>query len=175
MPAVDTPAEPAEMIVEEHKPAHDAVRSSLPVKPPGPHWPQIRPLDEAARLNQERQGRVDKLVLARSEPRRERNRGHFAFVATKPCLICARNRSDAHHLKFAQPTALRRKVSDEFIVPLCSVHHRELYRHGDERVCWEVNRIDALKIAEELWNASRAPRSIAEPMNPKQEERSHSE
>ena len=113
-------------------------------------------------MSQERRDRVDKSVLALSEPRRERNLGHLAFVATKPCLICGRNRAHAHHLKFAQPTALGRKVSDEFTVPLCSVHHRELHTHGDERVWWAAHRIEPLKIAEELWLSRRAPRLPAE-------------
>ena len=55
-----------------------------------------------------------------------------------------------------QPTALGRKVSDEFTVPLCSTHHRELHQHGDERVWWAAHRIDALKVAEELWQSRRA-------------------
>ena len=66
---------------------------SLPVTLPGPDWPQIRPLDEAARLNDDRKARIDKSTLALSEPRRERNSGHLAFVASKPCLICGRNRA----------------------------------------------------------------------------------
>jgi hypothetical protein len=60
----------------------------------------------------------------------------------------------AHHLKFAQPTALGRKVSDEFTVPLCSTHHRELHQQGDERVWWAAHKIDALSVAEELWKTS---------------------
>ncbi|MEI8180923.1 DUF968 domain-containing protein [Aestuariivirga sp.] len=107
-------------------------------------------------MNADRQERVDKSALALSEPRRIRNSGHLAFVASKPCLICGRNRAHAHHLKFAQPTALGRKVSDEFTVPLCSTHHRELHQHGDERVWWAAHRIDALKVAEELWQSRRA-------------------
>ena len=35
---------------------------------------------------------------------------------------------ETHHLRFAQLRALGRKVSDEFTVPLCRVHHRELHR-----------------------------------------------
>ena len=38
----------------------------------------------------------------------------------------------AHHLRFAQPKALGRKVSDEFTVPLCNLHHRELHTWGNE-------------------------------------------
>jgi DNA recombination protein Rad52 len=127
---------------------------TVPVALPHPNWPHFNPLDEAERMNADRQERVDKSALALSEPRRIRNSGHLAFVASKPCLICGRNRAHAHHLKFAQPTALGRKVSDEFTVPLCSTHHRELHQHGDERVWWTAQRIDALRVAAELWSAT---------------------
>ena len=133
----------------------------VPVTLPGPDWPHIRPLDEAERLNGEHRERIDKSLLALSEPRRERNLGHLAFVASRPCLICGRNRAHAHHLKFAQPTALGRKVSDEFTVPLCSIHHRELHRHGDERVWWSAHGIDALRVAEELWEVRRGGATVA--------------
>ncbi len=123
----------------------------VPVALPHPNWPHFNPLEEAERMNVDRQERVDKSALALSEPRRIRNSGHLALVASKPCLICGRNRAHAHHLKFAQPTALGRKVSDEFTVPLCSTHHRELHQHGDERVWWAAQGIDALKVAAQLW------------------------
>ena len=48
-------------------------------------------------------------------------------------LVCQRSPCDAHHLKFAEPRALGRKVSDEFTVPLCREHHHELHRNGNER------------------------------------------
>jgi hypothetical protein len=51
-------------------------------------------------------------------------------------MICQRKPCDAHHLKFAQPRALGRKVSDEFTVPLCRDHHNELHRHGNETAWW---------------------------------------
>lgn len=136
-------------------PTGEAAKASLPVTLPGPDWPQISPLDEAQRMNEVRRERIDKSELAFSEPRRIRNSGHLAFVASKPCLICGRNRAHAHHLKFAQPTALGRKVSDEFTVPLCSVHHRELHQHGDERVWWAAHKIDPLAAAGELWEHNR--------------------
>ena len=125
----------------------------VPVALPHPNWPHFNPLDEAERMNADRQERVDKSALALSEPRRIRNSGHLAYVASKPCLICGQNRAHAHHLKFAQPTALGRKVSDEFTVPLCSTHHRELHTHGDERVWWAAKGIDPLGVAEELWRS----------------------
>jgi hypothetical protein len=42
-------------------------------------------------------------------------------LSAQPCLVCQQTPCDAHHLKFAQPRALGRKVSDEFTVPLCPV------------------------------------------------------
>ena len=75
---------------------------------------------------------IDKSRLARPEPRRFRDKDHVKFVAKQPCLICGRRPSDPHHLRFAQHRALGRKVSDEFTVPLCRGHHREVHRCGDE-------------------------------------------
>ena len=49
---------------------------------------------------------------------------------------------------FGQPRALGRRVSDEFIVPLCRVHHRELHRRGDEKKWWQATSIDPLEVAQ---------------------------
>ena len=94
---------------------------------------------------------VDKSVLSHPEPRRIRDRDHVRFVAQQACLICGRKPSDAHHLRFAQSRALGRKVSDEFTVPLCRGHHRELHRHGDEAKWWSKTGIDPTISARELW------------------------
>jgi hypothetical protein len=75
---------------------------------------------------------VDKSVLLRPEPRRIRDREHVRFVSQQSCLVCGRRPCDAHHLRFVQNRALGRKFSDEFTVPLCRGHHREVHRHGDE-------------------------------------------
>jgi hypothetical protein len=85
---------------------------------------------------------------------RHRNKAHLAFVAAQPCLICRRSPCDAHHLKFAQPNSLGRKVSDQFTVPLCRDHHSELHRHGNERAWWANLQIDAIQQAEDLWRAT---------------------
>ncbi len=68
-------------------------------------------------------------------------------------VVCQQSPCDAHHLKFAQPKALGRKVSDEFTVPLCSAHHQELYRHGNERAWWVNLQIEPLQAAHDLWSA----------------------
>ena len=94
---------------------------------------------------------IDKSVLALPEPRRIRDRDHVRFVAKQPCLICGRVPSDAHHLRHAQSRALGRKVSDEFTVPLCRGHHREVHRCGDEAVWWKATNVDPTVAAGVLW------------------------
>ena len=94
---------------------------------------------------------VDKAALALSEPRRIRDREHLRSVALKACLVCGRQPSDPHHLRFAQGRCMGQKVSDEFTVPLCRGHHREVHRSGDELAWWKRAGIDPLTIAEGLW------------------------
>jgi hypothetical protein len=94
---------------------------------------------------------VDKSGLARPTPRRVRDREHVKSVAKQACLVCGRRPADAHHLRFAQPQALGRKVSDEFTVPLCRGHHREVHRCGHEATWWENVGIDPTVSARALW------------------------
>ena len=77
-------------------------------------------------------------LSSQGRPARRRNKAHLVFVAAQPCVVCQRSPCDAHHLKFAQPKTLGRKVSDEFTVPMCREHHHELHRHGNE-VAWWTN------------------------------------
>ena len=81
--------------------------------------------------------RIDKSVLTIGEPKRFRSKEHLRFVARQPCLICGRAPSHAHHVRYAQPRGLGLKVSDEFTVPLCAIHHGENHSTGDERCWWE--------------------------------------
>jgi ERF superfamily len=92
--------------------------------------------------------------LAFGKTRRKRDKDHRAFVASKACLVCGRQPADAHHLRFAQAAALGRKVSDEFTVPLCRIHHRELHLRADEVAWWAQHPIDPLRVARELWERS---------------------
>ena len=94
-------------------------------------------------------------VIAVIKTVRHRNKEHLRFVGAQPCLICARQPSDAHHLRFAQPRALGRKVSDEFAVPLCRVHHREVHRSGSELQWWSDRKLTPLAIAAELWRRTQ--------------------
>jgi hypothetical protein len=103
-----------------------------------------------------RQGRprataVDKSILVLPIHRRIRDREHVKSVAKQACLLCGRRPADAHHLRFAQSPALGRKVSDEFTVPLCRGHHRELHRCGDEATWWSKAGVDPIITARLLW------------------------
>jgi len=70
-------------------------------------------------------------------------------------LLCGRTPSDPHHLRFAQPRALGRKTSDEFVVPLCRAHHNQNHQVGDEVSWWNRNGIDPVPVANRLWEISR--------------------
>src|SRR5947207_4931331 len=94
---------------------------------------------------------IDKSVLAFPEARRIRDRDHMRHVIRQPCLVCGRQPSDPHHLRFAQSRALARKVSDEFTVPLCRAHHREIHRCGNEELWWGQAGIDPVPAARALW------------------------
>ena len=92
-------------------------------------------------------------------------RGSCPNNSDTQCAVCARHRplthdrcgrwpSDAHHLKFAQPHALGMKVSDEFTVPLCRLHHRDVHHARDELAWWKDLNIDPIAIAGDLWQQS---------------------
>jgi hypothetical protein len=105
---------------------------------------------------------IEKSVLTISEPRRRRDKAHLKFVATQACLICGRQPSDPHHLRFAQPRALGRKVSDEFTVPLCRTHHRAVHRSGNEQEWWKPYNLDPLTVASALWAQTHSVGSAAQ-------------
>jgi hypothetical protein len=95
-------------------------------------------------------------------PRRVRDREHVKSVAKHACLVCGRRPADAHHLRFAQAPALGRKVSDEFTVPLCRGHHREVHRCGDESAWWTNIGIDPTDTARVLWRKTHPLPSLVD-------------
>jgi DNA recombination protein Rad52 len=95
--------------------------------------------------------KIDKSVLTISEPKRVCCKEHLRFVASQPCLICGRVPSHAHHLRYAQSKGLSLKVSDEFTVPLCAIHHHHVHTTGKEQEWWQERNIDPLKVAGDLW------------------------
>ncbi len=95
-------------------------------------------------------------MLTFGEPKRIRSQEHLRFVASQPCPICGRSPSHAHHVRYAQSKGLSLKVSDEFTVPLCVIHHHQIHTTGKEREWWQEHNVDPLKIANALWQQSRA-------------------
>ena len=117
---------------------------------------QLTTAEQPKTVRRRRRGRdratsVNKTILALPVPRRIRDREHVKSVAKQACLVCGRRPADAHHLRFAQSSALGRKVSDEFTVPLCRGHHREVHHCGDEAAWWEKVGIDPTITARALW------------------------
>ena len=125
----------------------DQLSDQIPLAPPSPI-----PLP----------GQIDKSVLTIAEPKRLRDKEHLKFVASQPCVVCGRQPSDPHHLRFAQPRAIGLKVSDEFTVPLCRGHHRQLHQVGNEVTWWEELKINALEIAKGLWEQTHPKSAVAE-------------
>jgi hypothetical protein len=123
-----------------------------PADPPYHPAPPPLPPSKIARGS-----RIDKSLLPIGIERRLRDKAHLMFVATQPCVICGRQPSQAHHLTFCQKRGLSLKVSDEFTVPLCALHHDGLHRGGPERAWWQTKGIDPEPIASELWGKSRVP------------------
>jgi hypothetical protein len=89
------------------------------------------------------------------KPHRARDKDHLRSICKQPCTVCGRTPCEAHHLRFAQPRSLGRRVSDEFTVPLCRLHHRELHQVGNELSWWKERNIDPLPIALRFWQLTR--------------------
>src|SRR5262245_43156317 len=102
-----------------------------------------------------RRGPKSDLIRALGKTVRLRDKEHRQFVLRQPCLVCGRVPSDPHHLTFTQPRGLGYRVSDEFTVPVCRIHHRELHRSGDEAAWWQKLNIDPLPVALRLWQHTR--------------------
>ena len=109
----------------------------------------------SSNLTQNLRLRVDHLSNPTLKSRYQANKEHLLFVASQSCLVCGRSPSHAHHIKFAQPRAMGRKVSDEWAVPLCYIHHRALHDRGDEKAWWDENKIEPIKEADQLWSESQ--------------------
>ncbi|MFL6797983.1 MAG: hypothetical protein ACJ8F3_11270 [Xanthobacteraceae bacterium] len=144
----------------EEKPRSDGVATAK-----GSDAPPVGAGDRTLDLEQKASGGIDKSTLALPAPRRYRDRDHLRHVAKQACLICGRKPSDAHHLRHLQPRALGRKSSDEFVVPLCRIHHRLVHRVGNEAAWWQDAGINPVSTAQSLWKQSRCK---GEPISPTQ-------
>jgi hypothetical protein len=158
--SVELAAAPLPANRRRRKPRPHEQVPATPPQPAAPPVPELQPVNSAVPWH------VDKSSLPLSEPRRYRDRAHLEFVASQPCLLCGRQPCDAHHLRFMQPRALGRRVSDEFAVPLCRTHHRALHRSGDEAAWWKSTGLDPVTIAQRLWQHTRLNGPIQKQIDP---------
>lgn len=135
----------------QHRP--DGPAEPAPISPANGTAADATPMT-AAPAAEDHRPHAEQQVTPLRKPMRHRNKTHLAFVGAQPCLVCQRSPCDAHHLKFAQPRSLGRKVSDEFTVPLCREHHFDLHRQGNEMAWWTNLQIAPLETARELWAAT---------------------
>jgi ERF superfamily len=163
-PTVPTPPQPPSAPADTVKPPRPSGRprkvkaaAEQSAAPPVPRKPTMDDSPPASTYHQADAitAKIEKSELTISEPRRHRDKPHLKFVASQPCLVCGRSPADAHHLRFTQPRAMGRKVSDEFSVPLCRTHHRDNHRFGDEQAWWGRQAIDPLETSRQLWVSSR--------------------
>lgn len=59
------------------------------------------------------------------------------------------------------------KSGDQWIVPLCRIHHNEVECFGNERAYWRWRKVNPVPLARELWNETRRkiwPIAKAEPI-----------
>jgi hypothetical protein len=156
-----TPYPPAELAVAVKRPRgrpRKVRTESAPLAAPSASSQSTihdRPSPSALQQGDATPGTIDNSKLTFVEPRRLRDKAHLKYVASQPCLICGRGPVDAHHLRFTQPRAMGLKVSDEFTVPLCRIHHRDVHSFGDEVAWWERKAIDPLAISRALWVSTR--------------------
>jgi ERF superfamily len=134
--------------------APDAYLGTSPPEPAGAPEPAGE-AQKQSKGNGERKSLENAVGARLVKPRRSRNKEHLRFITIQPCTICGRQPCEAHHIRYAQPRALGRRVSDEFTVPLCRLHHRELQGQGDERAWWTKSNIDPLPIALRFWQHTR--------------------
>lgn len=117
--------------------------------------PASQNVHQAPVSDEPRAGKIDKSTLPIGQEKRYRDKAHLQRVSELPCLVCNRQPSHAHHLKFAQSRGMSQKVSDEFVVPLCALHHGDLHRSNSEDAWWHSQNLDPLSVAAALWTSRR--------------------
>jgi hypothetical protein len=134
-------------------PSHDVLQGTVQPAPEAPQGGANADAPAPSAAVSEEIGAGRRPIAAKTI--RLRDKEHCKFVSKQPCVVCGRTPAEPHHIRFAQPRALGRKVSDEYTVPVCRLHHRELHRYGDEASWWAGVAVDPTPIALDLWRRSR--------------------
>ena len=104
--------------------------------------------------------KIDKSQLAIPEVKRSARRSTCGTWHASPAWSAV-DPSHAHHVRYAQPRGLGLKVSDEFTVPLCAIHHREMHQTTRETDWWRMKKIDPLAVAAALWRETSGARGVS--------------
>jgi hypothetical protein len=94
---------------------------------------------------------------------------HAAFVAKHDCLICGRQPpSVAYAMRFNPHPRVGKIWTDEFMVPICRRHRREIANAKDEWAWWQdfyaTTGVDPVAKARELWQSSHPSTADAPPL-----------
>ena len=73
-----------------------------------------------------------------------RSKAYRNAVKEQPCIVCLSPSVEAHHIREMLPRTMGKRVGDEWCVPLCSRHHRDLHKWGHAD-WWEWVHVDALQ------------------------------
>ncbi len=93
------------------------------------------------------------MAIEKEWSKKIRSRKHLQYIREQGCLICYRP-AQAHHLTFVDSDGLRgmRRTGDQFAVPLCDDHHRQLHAHGNEERWWSMQGVDPIGWLSEQFN-----------------------
>ena len=102
--------------------------------------------------NDETRSRIDKSVLALPGAQAAaRQDSTYALWPSSPASSAAASPATRTICALRSRADLAQKVSDEFTVPLCRAHHRELHRAGKEGDWWSRTGFEPLNSARRLW------------------------
>ena len=79
-----------------------------------------------------------------------RDQKYLQLVRQEPCLLCGKV-SEAHHIMYAEPRGVGLKVGDNWVVPICHIHHMQIHHYGNERKWWILQGINPIEWAENKW------------------------
>lgn len=91
--------------------------------------------------------------------KRLRDKKHLSAVREGGCCICGNPAADAHHLRMVgHSRGLSVKNGDNWVIPLCRMHHDELHMFGDEKTFLDLHGVDAAQLAVNLWRKTNEER-----------------
>lgn len=81
---------------------------------------------------------------------RLRDPSYLSHIRQMPCLVCGRSPSEAHHLLRGRERGVSLKAGDDWVVPLCNQHHRQLHEDGNEEIFFALEGVNAYRKAVSL-------------------------